>query len=94
MYPSFVGVSFKFNVLSFDIFISLICDPPSVLNVMLYFFSHPNKINNIILITGSFGNGFNSWLSEYKDENFKNYVNESMRWAYSYFIKNADKIYI
>lgn len=49
MYPSFVGVSFKFNVLSFDIFISLICDPPSVLNVMLYFFSHPNKINNIII---------------------------------------------
>lgn len=49
MYPSFVGVSFKFNVLSFDIFISLICDPLSVLNVMLYFFSHPNKINNIII---------------------------------------------
>ena len=57
-------------------------------------YKESNKINNIILITGSFGNGFNSWLSEYKDENFKNYVNESMRWAYSYFIKNADKIYI
>lgn len=37
-------------------------------------YKESNKINNIILITGSFGNGFNSWLSEYKDENFKNYV--------------------
>ena len=73
------------------IIISVTCTPHLEI---LKRYKENNKINNIILITGSFGNGFNSWLSEYKDENFKNYVNESMRWAYSYFIKNADKIYI
>ncbi len=73
------------------IIISVTCTPHLEI---LKKYKESNKINNIILITGSFGNGFNSWLSEYKDENFKNYVNESMRWAYSYFIKNADKIYI
>lgn len=73
------------------IIISITCTPHLEI---LKRYKENNKINNIILITGSFGNGFNSWLSEYKDENFKNYVNESMRWAYSYFIKNADKIYI
>lgn len=73
------------------IIISVTCTPHLEI---LKKYKENNKINNIILITGSFGNGFNSWLSEYKDENFKNYVNESMRWAYSYFIKNADKIYI
>lgn len=73
------------------IIISVTCTPHLEI---LKKYKENNKINNIILITGSFGNGFNSWLSEYKDENFKNYVNEAMRWAYSYFIKNADKIYI
>lgn len=73
------------------IIISVTCTPHLEI---LKRYKENNKINNIILITGSFGNGFNSWLSEYKDENFKNYVNESMRWAYRYFIKNADKIYI
>ena len=73
------------------IIISVTCTPHLEI---LKKYKESNKINNIILITGSFGNGFNSWLSEYKNENFKNYVNESMRWAYSYFIKNADKIYI
>lgn len=73
------------------IIISVTCTPHLEI---LKKYKESNKINNIILITGSFGNGFNSWLSEYKDENFKNYVNESMKWAYSYFIKNADKIYI
>ena len=73
------------------IIISVTCTPHLEI---LKKYKESNKINNIILITGSFGNGFNSWLSEYKDENFKNYVNESMRWAYSYFIKNAEKIYI
>ena len=73
------------------IIISVTCTPHLEI---LKKYKESNKINNIILITGSFGNGFNSWLSEYKDGNFKNYVNESMRWAYSYFIKNADKIYI
>lgn len=73
------------------IIISVTCTPHLEI---LKKYKESNKINNIILITGSFGNGFNSWLSEYKDENFKNYVNESMRWAYSHFIKNADKIYI
>lgn len=52
------------------------------------------EINNIILVTGSFGNGFNSWLSEYKGQTFETYVNESMKWAYKYFTKHADKIYI
>lgn len=73
------------------IIISVTCTPHLEI---LKKYKESNKINNIILITGSFGKGFNSWLEEYKDENFKNYVNESMRWAYSYFIKNADKIYI
>lgn len=73
------------------IIISITCTPHLEI---LKRYKENNKINNIILITGSFGNGFNSWLSEYKDENFKNYVNESMRWAYSYFVKNVDKIYI
>lgn len=73
------------------IIISVTCTPHLEI---LKRYKENNKINNIILVTGAFGNGFNSWLSEYKDENFKNYVNESMRWAYSYFIKNVDKIYI
>lgn len=73
------------------IIISVTCTPHLEI---LKKYKENNKINNIILVTGAFGNGFNSWLSEYKDENFKNYVNESMRWAYSYFIKNVDKIYI
>ena len=57
-------------------------------------YKEKGKVKNIRLVTGSFGKGFNSWLEEYKEEKFTKYVEESMRWAYSYFIKNADKIYI
>ena len=73
------------------IIISITCTPHLEI---LKRYKENNKINNIILVTGALGNGFNSWLSEYKNENFKNYVNESMKWAYSYFIKNTDKIYV
>ena len=73
------------------IIISVTCTPHLEI---LKKYKESNKINNIILITGSFGKGFNSWLEEYKEEKFTKYVEESMRWAYSYFIKNADKIYI
>lgn len=73
------------------IIISITCTPHLEI---LKRYKENNKINNIILVTGALGNGFNSWLSEYKSENFKNYVNESMKWAYSYFIKNTDKIYV
>lgn len=53
-----------------------------------------NEINKIRLVTGMYGTGFNSWTSEYKSENYKSYVNESMKWAYNYIKKNASIIYI
>ena len=57
-------------------------------------YKEKGKVKNIRLVTGSFGKGFNSWLEEYKEEKFTKYVEESMRWAYSYFVKNVDQIYI
>lgn len=51
-------------------------------------------VKNVKLITGSFGTGFSTWLPEYKDGKFANYVNDSMKWAYKYIIQNCDYVYI
>ncbi|MBP5407851.1 MAG: hypothetical protein J6Y42_01765 [Bacilli bacterium] len=51
-------------------------------------------INNIILITGSYGSGFSSWDSQYNSKEYEDYVNNSMKFIYKYIIKNVDKIYI
>lgn len=51
-------------------------------------------INNIILVTGSYGSGFESWDKEYNSEKYTKYVNDSMKFIYKYIIKNVNKVYI
>ncbi len=89
-----VKISGRDEVISFDerkIIISITCTPHLEI---LKEYKKRGEINNIKLVTGSFGNGFNSWLPEYKGTKFQNYVSESMKWAYQYMIANCDYIYI
>lgn len=51
-------------------------------------------INNIILVTGSYGSGFESWDKEYNSEKYTKYVNDSMKFIYKYIVKNVNKVYI
>lgn len=51
-------------------------------------------INNIILVTGSYGSGFSTWEDKYNSKKYDDYVNESMKFIYKYIIKNADRVYI
>ena len=51
-------------------------------------------INNIVLITGSYGSGYETWDKEYNSEKFEKHVNESMRFIYKYILRNVDKVYI
>lgn len=51
-------------------------------------------INNIILVTGSYGSGFESWDKEYNSERYSKYVNDSMKFIYKYIVKNVNKVYI
>ena len=73
------------------IIISITCTPHLEI---LKGYKEKGLINNIKLVTGSFGNGFNTWLPEYKGEAFKSYVNKSMKWVYNYIINNCDYVYI
>lgn len=89
-----VKISGRDEVISFDerkIIISITCTPHLEI---LKEYKKRGEINNIKLVTGAFGNGFNSWLPEYKGTKFQNYVSESMKWAYQYMIANCDYIYI
>lgn len=51
-------------------------------------------INDIILITGSYGSGFESWDKEYNSEEYSKYVNDSMKFISKYIVKNVDRVYI
>ena len=51
-------------------------------------------INNIILVTGSYGSGFETWDKEYNSERYSKYVNDSMKFIYKYIVKNVNKVYI
>ncbi len=73
------------------IIISITCTPHLEI---LKRYKDNGEINSIKIITGSFGNGFNSWLPEYKGDKFAGYVTESMKWAYKYIVANCDYVYI
>ncbi len=73
------------------IIISITCTPHLEI---LKKYKDNGEIKNIKLITGSFGNGFTTWLPEYKDEKFAKYVTESMKWVYKYIVANCDYVYI
>lgn len=53
-----------------------------------------NQINNIIVVTGATGLGFKGWKKEFSDEliNLDKYM--SMKFAYNYINKYADKVVI
>ena len=51
-------------------------------------------INNIILVTGSYGSGFETWDKEYNSERYSKYVNDSMKFIYKYIVENVNKVYI
>lgn len=57
-------------------------------------YQNSGLINNIILVTGSYGIGFESWDKEYNSEKYTKYVNDSMKFIYKYIIKNVNKVYI
>ena len=79
------------NVKGRTIIISITCTPHLEI---LKRYKDDGQINNIRLITGSFGSGFSTWLPEYKNEKFSNYVNDSMKWVYKYIVQNCDYVYI
>lgn len=73
------------------IIISITCTPHLEI---LKKYKENGQIKNIKLITGSFGNGFSTWLPEYKGDKFSEYVSESMKWIYKYIVANCDYVYI
>lgn len=51
-------------------------------------------LNNIILVTGSYGSGFSTWEEKYNTDKYIKYVNDSMKFIYKYIIRNVDTVYI
>jgi UDP-N-acetylmuramoyl-L-alanyl-D-glutamate--2,6-diaminopimelate ligase len=80
-----------FRIKGRTIIISITCTPHLEI---LKKYKEQGLVKNVKLITGSFGNGYSTWLPEFRGNQFSTYVSESMKWAYKYFINNCDYIYI
>lgn len=73
------------------IIISITCAPHLEI---LKKYKERGEINNIILVTGSYGSGFVTWSEEYNSNKYSEYVNSSMKFIYKYINRHVDKVYI
>lgn len=52
------------------------------------------EINEIIIVTGATGLGFETWIKEYSDELYEKDKELSLNFAYKYICNHADKLYL
>ena len=53
-----------------------------------------NEINNIIIVTGATGIGFETWIKEFSDDLYEKDKEMSLNFAYKYISSFADKLYL